>query len=233
MNLLLKRIFDILFSGFALIILLPIFIVVCIVIKIDSKGPIMYRQKRLSKDGKLFEMFKFRSMIDGAEKIGTGLFNYTNDYRVTKVGNFLRKSSIDELPQLINVLIGDMSLVGPRPPVSYELGDYETLNSRYKKRFEVLPGITGLAQVMGRNSAGWDIKVDYDNQYIEQFKRQGIILDVKILFKTVINVFSGKDIYEEKLSEEMDDEKSAMAAAEAIILKAHEIEIAEIDKVLN
>ena len=140
-----KRCFDILISLFALLLLAPLFVVVAVLIKFDSPGPVFYKQARLGKNGIQFWMYKFRSMIVDAEKKGAGLFNYENDPRVTRIGSFLRKTSLDELPQLINVLKGDMAIVGPRPPVTYELGDYETLNSRYKKRFSVLPGITGLA----------------------------------------------------------------------------------------
>ena len=143
LNLVLKRIFDICLSGISIIVLLPVWIVVSIAIKFDSKGPIIFSQKRRTKDGKIFEMYKFRSMVVDAEKMGTGLFNYANDPRVTKVGRFLRNTSIDELPQLFNVFKGDISIVGPRPCVSYEVGEYETLNKKYKKRFQVKGGITG------------------------------------------------------------------------------------------
>ena len=119
-------------------------------------------------------MYKFRSMIVDAEKMGAGLFNYKDDPRVTKVGKFLRKSSLDELPQLFNIFFGDMSVVGPRPCVTYELGDFETLNKKYKKRFQVKAGLTGLAQVKGRNDISWDEKVTYDNQYVDGFKKYGI-----------------------------------------------------------
>jgi len=160
-------------------------------------------------------------MVIDAETQGAGLFNYENDPRVTRMGHFLRNTSLDELPQLINVLKGDMSLVGPRPPVSYELGDYETLNRRYKKRFTVLPGITGLAQVEGRNNITWDRKVDYDNEYIDLIKQKGLWVDLKILIKTVLNVFQKKDIYENKINPDISDEQSAKETEEEIIAKAH------------
>ena len=157
LNLVLKRIFDICLSGISIIVLLPVWIVVSIAIKFDSKGPIIFSQKRRTKDGKIFEMYKFRSMVVDAEKMGTGLFNYANDPRVTKVGRFLRNTSIDELPQLFNVFKGDISIVGPRPCVSYELGEYETLNKKYKKRFQVKGGITGLAQARATKCASTTI----------------------------------------------------------------------------
>ena len=146
-----KRFFDILICAVALIVLLPLWLVTAIAIKCDSKGPILFAQERRTKGGRLFKMYKFRSMVVNAESMGAGLFNYKDDPRVTKVGRLLRNSSLDELPQLWNVLKGDLSLVGPRPCVSYELGDFDTLNKKYKKRFEVRGGITGLAQIKGRN----------------------------------------------------------------------------------
>ena len=167
-----KRFFDFLLSLLGLIILSPFFIIIAIIIKCDSKGPVFFKQDRRTKNGKIFKMYKFRSMVVNAEQQGAGLFNYKDDPRVTKVGRFMRNTSIDELPQLLNVLKGDLSLVGPRPCVSYELGDYETLNRRYKKRFEMRAGITGLAQIKGRNENSWDEKVEFDNQYIELFKKQ-------------------------------------------------------------
>lgn len=218
----LKRVLDVLFSLSGLLLLFPILVIVSLAIKIESKGPIIFKQERLGIDGKVFKIYKFRSMKVDAEKDSVGLFNYSEDPRVTRVGKFIRKTSIDELPQLLNVLIGDMSLVGPRPAVTYELGDFDTLNKRYKKRFMVLPGITGLAQVSGRNELPWDQKVDYDNMYIDLFKVSGVFLDVKIIFKTMINVFKSKDIFEEKLNSELTDEESARLAEAEIIKKAHE-----------
>ena len=160
-------------------------------------------------------------MVIGAENMGAGLFNYENDPRVTRVGRFLRNSSLDELPQLYNVVRGDISLVGPRPCVSYELGEFETLNKKYKKRFEVVGGITGLAQVKGRNENSWDEKVTYDNIYIDDFKKKGVFLDIKILFGTVAKVFKKQDIYEEKADEAMNDADAAKFAEEEIIRIAH------------
>ena len=150
-NKFLKRFFDIVLCSIALIVLIPVWLIIAIAIKFDSKGPVLFTQDRRTQNGRLFKMYKFRSMIVNAESMGAGLFNYENDPRVTKTGRFLRNTSLDELPQLWNVVKGDLSLVGPRPCVSYELGDYDTLNKKYKKRFEVRGGITGLAQVKGRN----------------------------------------------------------------------------------
>ena len=220
-NKFLKRFFDVVICLIAIIVLVPVWIIVAIAIKCDSKGPVFFAQERRTKDGRVFKMYKFRSMVVNAESMGAGLFNYQNDPRVTKVGRFLRNSSIDELPQLWNVVKGDLSIVGPRPSVVYELGDYDTLNKRYKKRFQVRGGITGLAQVKGRNENSWDEKVTYDNQYIDLFKKQGVWLDIKIIFWTVAKVFKKQDIYEEKVDENVSDVESAKMAEEEIIRIAH------------
>lgn len=220
-NRFIKRTFDIFASGIALILLLPMFLVLAIVIKCDSKGPVFFKQERRTKNGKIFKMYKFRSMVVDAEKQGAGLFNYKDDPRVTKIGRFMRNTSIDELPQLWNVFKGDISIVGPRPCVIYELGDFDTLNKRYKKRFEMKGGITGLAQVKGRNEISWDEKVGYDNEYIDLFKKHGIFTDIKILFGSVVKVFKKQDIYEEKIDDTLNDDESARLAEEEIIRIAH------------
>lgn len=223
-NKFLKRTFDIVVCSVALVCLSPIWLIIAVAIKCDSKGPVLFTQDRRTKNGRLFKMYKFRSMVTGAESMGAGLFNYENDPRVTRVGRFLRNSSLDELPQLYNVVKGDISLVGPRPCVSYELGEFETLNKKYKKRFEVAGGITGLAQIKGRNENSWDEKVMYDNLYIDEFKKQGVWLDIKILFGTVAKVFKKQDIYEEKQDESMDDADAARFAEEEIIRIAHSLD---------
>ena len=216
-----KRIFDILSSFIAIILLIPIWVIIPIAIKCDSKGPVFFKQERRTKKGRIFKMLKFRSMVVNAEQSGTGLFNYKDDPRVTKVGRFLRNSSIDELPQLFNIFKGDMSVIGPRPCVKYELGDFDTLNKRYKKRFEMKAGLTGLAQVKGRNDICWDEKVEYDNQYIDNFKKHGIFTDIRILWLSVIKVFKKEDIYENKADETIDDIEAAKLAEEEIIRIAH------------
>lgn len=221
LNLFLKRVFDLLASGIAILLLTPLWIVVAILVKCDSKGPVIFKQERRTRNGRIFKMYKFRTMVTDAEKMGAGLFNYQNDPRVTKVGRFLRNTSIDELPQLWNVFKGDLSIVGPRPCVVYELGDFETLNKRYKKRFAMKGGITGLAQIKGRNDISWDDKVNYDNQYIDLFRKHGIFTDLKILFGTVAKVFKRQDIYEEKVDENLSDVESAKRAEEEIIRIAH------------
>lgn len=221
LNLIIKRLFDISSSALLALLISPLWFIVAFFIQADSKGPVFFKQKRRTKDGKIFNMLKFRTMVQNAESIGTGLFNYENDPRVTKVGAFLRRTSIDELPQLFNIIKGDMSVIGPRPCVTYELGDFDTLNKRYRKRFEMKAGLTGLAQVKGRNDISWDEKVGYDNQYIDDFRKYGILTDIKILFESVIKVFKKEDIYENKADSSMTDAESAKFEEEEIIRLAH------------
>lgn len=221
LNLYIKRIFDIVSSLIAIVLLLPVWIGVAIAIKKDSPGPVFFKQERRTKDGKVFQMLKFRSMVVNAENMGAGLFNYQNDPRVTKVGRKLRDTSVDEFPQLFNILFGSMSVVGPRPCVKYELGDFDTLNSKYKKRFQMKAGLTGLAQIKGRNDITWDDKVAYDNQYVDAFNKFGVLEDIKILFLSVFKAFKSENIYENKEDESLNDEEAAKRAEEEIIRIAH------------
>lgn len=191
-----RRVVDTLLSLIALIILSPVLLIVAIAIKLDSKGEVIFKQLRIGKNGKAYNMYKFRTMVPNAQNMGTGVYSFANDPRITKVGRFLRKSSLDELPQLWNVVKGDMALVGPRSPVVGHFPEYDTLNAAYKRRFSVLPGITGLAQVVGRNEFTWDEKVKYDNIYIDKVKKYGPFYDIKILFLTVARVFSMSDVAE-------------------------------------
>lgn len=221
MNCFIKRLFDIVSAGALALVLTPLWIIVAVAIKLDSKGPVFFKQNRRTKDGRVFKMLKFRSMVVNAEQMAAGLFNYENDPRVTKVGRFLRDTSIDELPQLFNIIKGDMSVVGPRPCVEYELGDFDTLNKRYKKRFQVKAGLTGLAQTKGRNDNSWDNKVTYDNQYVDEFKRIGVLIDIKILWNSVIKVSKKENIYENKADASMTDAEAAKFEEEEIIRLAH------------
>lgn len=221
MNLFLKRALDIALSALASILLIPLWVIVAVIIKLDSTGPIFFVQARRTKDGRVFDMYKFRSMLVNAEQMGAGLFNFADDPRVTKVGSILRKSSIDELPQLFNILKGDMSMVGPRPCTKDELGEYETLSKKYKKRFEMKAGLTGLAQVKGRNNISWDDKVTYDNQYIDLFRKYGIFIDIRILFESVLKVLKRENTYEHKLDVSLDDAEAARLAEAEIIQIAH------------
>lgn len=183
-QLLLKYIFDFVVCTFFSILLIPVWILISIAICIDSKGSPFFLQERLGKKGKVFKIIKFRTMVCNAEKMGDGLIvKDENDSRITKVGSFLRKTSLDELPQLFNVIKGDMSIVGPRPPVTYHpYNGYDSYSEFAKKRFEMRPGITGLAQVKKRNSATWDERIVIDVEYVEKFN---IVLDIWILINTV------------------------------------------------
>lgn len=192
----LKRLLDIFGAIFGAILFSPILIGSAVLIKLTSPGPIFYIQHRLGRDGEEFAMFKFRTMIENAEHMNTGLFSYEDDPRITPVGRILRKLSLDELPQVFNVLNGSMSLVGPRPPVTYELGPWEEYTPEMRKRFQVNPGITGLAQVSGRNELDWDSKIVFDNLYVDKFAKFGVLLDLQIILRTVWVVLRGRDTIE-------------------------------------
>lgn len=181
-NLFLKRAFDITVSAVAIVLLtvIPVWIVVAVAIRLTSKGPVIYTQKRIGKNGKPFMIYKFRTMI--TEQYDANGAEIMSENRITKVGRILRKTSIDELPQLFNVLNGTMSLIGPRPMLDYQaprcIGE-ENL------RFEMRPGLTGLAQVKGRNNIWWEERIQYDIEYVKTFT---FWLDIVILFKTVLFV---------------------------------------------
>lgn len=194
MNLLIKRLFDIVASALGLLLLSPLFLLFSIWIKLDSEGPVFFLQDRLGYRGKTFRLIKFRTMVQNAEHIGEGVKVLSEkDPRITKSGRVLRKTSIDELPQLINVLLGDMSIVGPRPPVVYHpYKGFENYPEWAKKRFEMRPGITGLAQEEVRASAPWDDRFKYDIDYVEHFS---VFLDIKIIFKTFIRIFKADELY--------------------------------------
>ena len=188
-----KRIFDIILSLIGIIILLPIYLIIAIAIKLDSKGPILFKQVRVGKDRKNFTIYKFRTMVVSAESkrelqidptnMDNFVFQSKSDNRVTKVGSFLRNSSLDEIPQLFNVLFGNMSLVGPRPEIPDVVKYYP---ENYYQRLLVLPGITGLAQVSGRGEIELGKTIYYDLTYISNFS---VWYDIKILFTTVFKVF--------------------------------------------
>ena len=187
-----KRFFDVIFSLLGLIILSPLFLVVSLMIKLDSRGPVFYRQERLGMNGRVFKIYKFRTMVKDAEKMGSGLFTHENDPRITRVGRFLRRTSIDELPQLINILRGDMSFVGPRPPITWYPKRWNEYDDWEKLRFRMKPGMTGWAQIHGRNEIDWNKRIEYDVWYV---KNWSLLLDLKIILETVKVVLSGKGIY--------------------------------------
>jgi|SRR5690625_63375 len=184
-----KRLFDFLVSLFAVILLSPIMIIVIVLIKKEDKGPAIFKQKRGGYKQRHFNIYKFRTMVLNAENKGLGYKIEENDPRITKIGTTLRKYSLDELPQLFNVVKGDMSLVGPRPALTVQTDVY---NNYQKKRLEVKPGITGLAQVNGRNSLCWDERIKWDVEYVEN---QSFLLDMRIIFSTILIILKKEDIY--------------------------------------
>lgn len=194
-----KRTMDILCSGAAILLLSPLFILIALAIKIESKGPVVFCQKRIGKDGKVFYMYKFRSMCVNAEEILKNLekqneadgpvFKIKNDPRVTKVGKFIRKHSLDELMQLFNILKGDMTIVGPRPALPNEVEEYDEVA---KKRLSVKPGLTCYWQVMGRSDISFNEWVQLDIKYI---KDMNFWLDIKLILKTIPVVFKGDGAY--------------------------------------
>ncbi|QAS53450.1 sugar transferase [Halobacillus litoralis] len=185
-----KRLVDLIISVFAFIFFIPLLFIVGILIKIEDRGPVIFKQNRGGIYQKHFEIYKFRTMVQNAENIGLKYKTEENDTRITKVGMFLRKYSIDELPQLINIIKGDMSVVGPRPALPVHTDNY---NKYQLKRLQVKPGVTGLAQIKGRNNLSWDEKINWDIKYVE---KHSIWLDIKIILKTVKIVFNKKNIYQ-------------------------------------
>lgn len=185
-----KRFLDVVLSLMGLIVLAVPMLIVALVIKLDSPGPAIFRQERLGRNGTVYWMYKFRSMKVGAEHTGSGVYSGKGDERVTKVGCFLRASSIDELPQLLNVLRGDMSLIGFRSPLTYHPWSWEEYTDEQRKMFTVRPGITGWAQVNGRRTVEWNHRIELNVWYAENVS---FLLDVKILFMTVGKVLGNKD----------------------------------------
>lgn len=200
-----KRILDTIIACVMLIVISPILLIVAIAVKLDSKGPAIFKQDRIGKDFKPFKMYKFRSMVVNAQNMGTGVYAFAGDPRITKVGRIIRKTSLDELPQLWNIIKGDMAFVGPRAPVVGHFPAWEELNEAYRRRFTILPGITGLAQVTGRNELPWDEKVKYDNIYIDKINKYGIFYDIKMWFMTCVRVLSMSDV--EETQENMEKNK--------------------------
>ena len=181
--------FDISASVIALIVLLPIFAIIGIFIKLDSKGPVFFTQERAGKDGKIFKAFKLRTMVKNAEKMGLGYGIAKDDSRITRVGKHLRWG-IDELPQLINVFKGEMSMVGPRPTLLEQVVRY---SKEHRRRLEMKPGITGWALINGRNKLTWPERIKLDIWYIDHWS---LWLDLKILFKTIwVVIFKREGIY--------------------------------------
>ena len=185
-----KRFIDILVSAIGLVCASPFMLIVAIAVRVESPGEIIFKQPRLGKNGKVFNIYKFRSMCKNAEKTGSGVYSDKNDSRVTKVGKFIRATSLDEIPQLVNILKGDMSLIGPRPPLTYHPWPYEDYTEHQKKMFNVRPGVTGWAQVHGRKQVEWHKRIELNVWYVENYS---FLLDLKILFSTVFKVFTNAD----------------------------------------
>ena len=188
-----KRIIDIVLSGAALIILSPIMLLIAVIIKADSKGPVLFKQKRVAKDKEYFQILKFRTMYaDVPKDVPTHLLA-DPDSKITKVGRFLRKSSLDELPQIWNIFVGEMSVIGPRPAL---WNQYDLIAERDKYGANAIrPGLTGLAQINGRDELPIDIKAKYDGEYAQNITFLG---DVKIFFGTIFGVLSAKGVKEGK-----------------------------------
>ncbi len=186
----LKRLIDIVLSAIALVFLAVPMAVVAFIIKITSPGPVLFKQDRLGLNGKVYKIYKFRSMCVGAEQMGSGVYSDDDDPRVTKIGKIMRATSIDELPQLVNILKGEMSFVGPRPPLTYHPWNIEDYTQEQLRMFEVRPGITGWAQVNGRKTVEWNNRIRLNVWYVDNCS---LLLDLKILFLTVYKVLKNED----------------------------------------
>lgn len=188
-----KKVLSKLISGVSLLLISPLFLLIALAIKIDSKGPVFFKQERVGFDQNVFTIYKFRTMVVNAENIGDGLsIKSEGDSRITRVGKFLRKTSLDELPQLINIIRGDMSFIGPRPPVTYHPYKVGYYDEHKKHRFDVKPGITGLAQAKIRNSGTWDERIEYDLEYVDHIS---FINDIKVILDTIKIVLKSSSVY--------------------------------------
>jgi lipopolysaccharide/colanic/teichoic acid biosynthesis glycosyltransferase len=184
-----RRAIDIAVSSLALLVSAPVLALAALAIRLESRGPVIYSQRRAGLDGRTFDVIKLRTMVDGAEHIGAGLAIDANDPRITRVGAFLRRTSLDELPNLLNVLRGEMSMIGPRPTLPAQVEQY---TPRQRGRLQIKPGITGWAQVNGRASLPWDERIELDLYYIDH---RSLSLDMRILWRTVAMVLGGSGLY--------------------------------------
>jgi lipopolysaccharide/colanic/teichoic acid biosynthesis glycosyltransferase len=184
-----RRVVDIAVSAVALVLTSPLLALAMLAIRLESPGPVIYSQPRAGLDGEVFEVLKLRTMVDGAEHVGAGLSIDANDSRITRVGAFLRRTSLDELPNLVNVLRGEMSLIGPRPTLPAQVAQY---SPRQRGRLAIRPGITGWAQVNGRASLPWEERIELDLFYISH---RSLALDVRIVGRTVAMVLGGSGLY--------------------------------------
>jgi lipopolysaccharide/colanic/teichoic acid biosynthesis glycosyltransferase len=184
-----RRAVDVVVSALALVLSSPLLLAAMLAVRLESPGPVIYRQRRAGRSGKPFDVLKLRTMVDGAEHIGAGLAVNANDSRITRVGAFLRRSSLDELPNLLNVLRGEMTLIGPRPTLPAQVDQY---TERQRGRLAVKPGITGWAQVNGRASLPWSERIELDLYYLEN---RSLSLDLRILLRTPAMVLGGSGLY--------------------------------------
>ena len=186
----LKRVIDCAIAVPALLVAAIPMALIAIAVKLDSPGPVIFRQQRLGRDGRIFDMLKFRSMCLNAEHMGSGVYSEKGDKRVTRVGRFLRATSLDELPQLINILRGDMALIGPRPPLTYHPWPLEEYTPEQRRMFEVRPGITGWAQINGRKAVEWHRRIELNVWYVDHVS---FSLDVRIFFLTIKKVLRNEN----------------------------------------
>lgn len=185
-----KRCIDCTLMSIALILTIIPMAIVALAVKIDSPGPILFKQDRIGKNGKVFKILKFRSMCVGAEKTGSGVYSGKGDARVTRVGKIIRATSLDELPQIFNILRGDMSLIGPRPPLTYHPWEYSEYTDEQRRMFDVRPGMTGWAQVHGRKDVEWHKRIELNVWYVDHIS---FWLDIKIFFMTIFKVLTNAD----------------------------------------
>jgi lipopolysaccharide/colanic/teichoic acid biosynthesis glycosyltransferase len=190
-----SRALDVLLAGLLLALAAPLLAIAALAIRLESRGPVFYRQLRVGRDGEPFELWKLRTMVPGAESIGAGIYVIEGDPRITHVGRLLRRFSLDELPNLVNVLKGEMALVGPRPTVQEQVDRY---TDRQRRRLEVKPGITGWAQINGRTSLPWPERIELDVWYVEH---RSLRLDLRILLRTARMLATGHGLYSEDLKQ--------------------------------
>ena len=188
-----SRALDLLVASLALALAAPLLALAAILIKLESRGPVFYRQRRVGRGGEPFELWKLRTMVPGAESMGAGIYVVEGDPRITRTGRLLRRLSLDELPNLINVLRGEMAIVGPRPTVQEQVDRY---TDRQRRRLEVRPGITGWAQVNGRTSLPWPERIELDVWYVEH---RSLRLDLRILARTIRMLATGHGLYSDDL----------------------------------
>jgi lipopolysaccharide/colanic/teichoic acid biosynthesis glycosyltransferase len=191
----LSRALDVVIAGLLLLLASPLLVLAAVAIRLESRGPVFYRQQRIGRDGESFELWKLRTMVRGAESMGAGIYIVEGDTRITRVGRLLRRFSLDELPNLINVMRGEMAIVGPRPTVREQVDRY---TERQRRRLEVKPGITGWAQVNGRASLPWPDRIELDVWYVEH---RSLRLDIRILMKTARMLATGHGLYSEDLTQ--------------------------------